>query len=94
LTIRKGDDMEHPEFDERMREPLDEEERELMDPATWDWEGAEVVLPDPSPYTITELHLSRDELALLDRAAITEGMTVSAFLKHAALERALQVVPK
>ena len=86
--------MEYPELDERLRQPLDDEERELMDPETWDWDCAEVLPPVPASYTITELHLSRDELALLDRAALAEGLTVAEFLRHAALERALHAAPK
>lgn len=84
--------MTHPELEDRLREPLDDEERELMDPETWDWDSAEVLPPVPASYTITEIHLSRDELALLDRAAQAEGLTVSAYLRQAALERALHPV--
>lgn len=84
--------MNQPELDDTLREPLDDEERELMDPETWDWDSAEVLPPVPASSTITEIHLSREELALVDRAAQAEGMTLAAYLRHAALERALHPV--
>jgi hypothetical protein len=73
-------------------EPLDDEERILMDPETWDWESAEVAIVEPHAHSITEVRLSYDELSRLERVARAEGMTVAAFLKFAALERARQQV--
>jgi hypothetical protein len=82
--------MENPELDDKLREPLDEEERFLMDSDTWDWENMQEGEPSPDRYSISEVLLSYEESSLIERAAIAEGMTVSAFLRHAALERALQ----
>ena len=33
-------DPSHPAYDKWLREPLDDEERELMNPDTWDWSTA------------------------------------------------------
>lgn len=84
------DAMKNPEHDERLREPLDDEERELMDPDTWDWDSAQEAIVEPSGYSVTEVRLSYDELSRIERAAIAEGMTVNAYLRHAALRCALQ----
>jgi hypothetical protein len=86
--------MEHPELDDRLREPLDEEERMLMDPDTWDWDNIQEGTPVPHPEAIFEVVLSLDDIQRVEPAAIAEGMTVSAFLRHAALERALQATAK
>lgn len=76
--------------DESTQEPLDDEERELMDPDNWDWENAYEIEPSPNPGLIFEVRLSGDDLQRVERAAIAEGMTVTAYLRHAALHRALQ----
>jgi hypothetical protein len=49
--------MEQPERNDKLREPLDDEERELMDPETWDWDSAESLPPAPASYTITDSSL-------------------------------------
>jgi hypothetical protein len=82
--------MEQLEQDERRREPLDDEERELMDPDTWDWESAQEAIVEPSGYSITEVRLSYKELSHIERAAIAKGMTVNAYLRDAALRCALE----
>jgi hypothetical protein len=82
--------MKHPELDDTLREPVDDEERELMDPDTWDWETAQEAIVEPSGYSITEVRLSFDELSRIERAAIAEGMTVNAYMRYAALRCALQ----
>jgi len=86
----KLDAMKNPELNERLREPLDDEERELMNPETWDWDSAQEAIVEPSGYSITEVRLSYDELARIERAAIAEGMTVNAYLRYAALRCAPQ----
>lgn len=75
---------------ESLNEPLDEEEAMLMDPDSWDWETAEEGGPSPDPHLIFPIRLSGDEVRAIERAAVGRGMTVSAFLKHVALECALQ----
>lgn len=82
---RTAEFLNHP-----LREPLDDEEREFMNPDTWDWNGAQEAIVEPSGYSITEVRLSYDELLRIERAAIDEGMTVNAYLRYAALRSALQ----
>ncbi len=75
---------------ESTQEPLNDEERELMDPDNWDWENAYEIEPSPDPGLIFEVRLSGDDLKHVERAAIAEGMTVTAYLRYAALRSALQ----
>ena len=75
---------------ESLHEPLDDEERELMDPDNWDWENAYEIDPSPNPRLIFEVPLAGDDLRHIERAAIAEGMTVIAYLRHSALRCALQ----
>ena len=75
---------------ESTRDPLDDEEQELMDPDTWDWENAYEIDPSPDPHLIFEVRLVGNDLKHIERAAIAEGMTVTAYLRHAALRCALQ----
>jgi hypothetical protein len=84
----KLEDMHNPEPDDRLREPLDEEERELMDPDTWDWDSVEEVTVLPGARLVFEVPLSSDELSQIEPAAIAKGMTVIAFMKQAALRSA------
>lgn len=80
--------MEHPELDDKLREPLDEEERELVDTETWDWDNEMEGTSNPNPRMVFEVPLSLDELRQIEPAAIPNGMTVVAFLKDAALRSA------
>ncbi|MGH2616774.1 MAG: hypothetical protein ACRDJC_16185 [Thermomicrobiales bacterium] len=82
--------MKDPELDDSLREPLDDEERVLMDPDTWDWDSAQEAIVEPSGYSISEIRLSYDELSRIERAAIAKGMTVNAYLRYAALRCAIQ----
>ena len=79
---------------ESTQEPLDEEERELMDPETWDWENA-VELP-PMPEVLIELPiaLTRDEYRTIGRAADAQGMTTHAFIAQVALAVAQALEPR
>lgn len=80
--------LNHPELDDRLREPLDEEERELMDPDTWDWDNPVEVTVLPGARLVFEVPISAEELSEIEPAAIAKGMTVIAFLKDAALRSA------
>jgi hypothetical protein len=80
--------MEHPELDDKLREPLDDEERELMDPDTWDWDNVIEGTPTPNPRLVFEVPLTIEELKAIEPAAIAAGMTVIAYLKDAALRSA------
>lgn len=72
------------------QEPLDDEERMLMDPDTWDWESAQEAIVEPSGFSVTEVRLSYEELSQIEEAAIASGMTVNAYLRYAALRCAMQ----
>ena len=80
----KTDYSQHPELDDQLREPLDDEERELMDPDTWDWNNVQEVTVLPGARLVFEVPLNERELAEIEPAAIAKGMTVIAFLKDAA----------
>ena len=69
--------------------PHDEEERELMDPDTWDWDTAEVLEPAANPGVVVAARLAREELIRVERAARDEGVTLSEYMKQSALMRAL-----
>jgi len=76
---------------ESIQEPLDEEERELMDPDTWDWENPIEVVTGPGGVRwVFEVPLEEDDLSEIEPAAHAKGMTVIAFLKDAALQVARQ----
>jgi predicted DNA binding CopG/RHH family protein len=75
---------------ESTQEPLDDEERILMDPETWDWDSAQEAIVEPDGYSISEVRLSYDELSRIEQAATAKGMTVNAYLRYAAQRSALQ----
>ena len=77
-----------------MQEPLDEEERILMDPDTWDWENAEEGGPSPDPHLIFQVRLSGDDITHIERAAIAKQMNVGAFLRYAGLRCAVHDASK
>lgn len=79
---------------ESIQEPLDDEERELMDPDNWDWENPIEGVPVLNPGIILEIHLTGEELARLEPVAQAEGMTLHAFLKEAAFARIPQDVSR
>ncbi len=56
------------------QEPLDEEERELMDPNTWDWDSAEEGIPVPNAGAVLRVRFARDEFVALARIAREEGV--------------------
>jgi hypothetical protein len=70
---------------ESIQEPLDEEERELMNPDNWDWEHpVEVVLTDDFRI-VAPIALTLDQHRTQGAAAEAHGMTLHAFLRQAAL---------
>jgi hypothetical protein len=88
MQKREIDYSQHPELDDRLREPLDDEERELMDPDTWDWDNVQEVTVLPGARLVFEIPLDARELSEIEPAAIANGMTVISFLKDAALRAA------
>jgi len=77
-----------------LQEPLDKEERILMDPDTWDWENAEEGGPSPDPHPIFQVRLSGDDITHIERAAIAKQMNVGAFLRYAGLRCAVHGASK
>ena len=71
---------------ESIQEPLDDEERELMDPENWDWENpVEAVVAD-TPLVSFRIAFTREEHKRLARAARSKGQKTPDFIKYAALE--------
>ena len=83
-----------PQDDDKLREPLDEEERVLMDPEAWDWDTPLEVVVHPNPGAILPIRFTRDEVVNVQRLAHAEGMTTQAFIKQAALARLPQDVSR
>jgi hypothetical protein len=79
--------MEQPTRYESLQEPLDDEERELMDPGSWDWNSQVDVSMVGTPGAILEIRFTRDEIMRLGPLARAEGVTVHEFVKRAALSR-------
>lgn len=71
---------------ESIQEPLDDEERMLMDPDTWDWETAEEGGPSPDPRLIFHVRLSGDDIKRIEPAAVANGMNIGEYLRHVALQ--------
>jgi hypothetical protein len=69
------------------QEPLDDEERELMDPSTWDWESAAPGRTVGTPGAVIQVHFSRDEILALSRIARKTGIGPVELVRRAALER-------
>lgn len=70
---------------ESLVEPLNDEERELMDPETWDWESAEERPPVANPGIVLEIRFSHDEIQRVTAAASAAGVPVDTFVTRAAL---------
>jgi hypothetical protein len=80
--------MEEPINYEATQEPLDDEERELMNPEMWDWDTpVEVVIAKDFRVQLP-IEVTHEELTLLSRAARAEGLTPHTFMKRVALEAA------
>jgi len=73
-----------PQHDDKLREPLDEEERVLMDPETWDWDTPVEVVVHPNPGAILPIRFTGD-VVRLQRLAHAEGMSTHEFNKQPAL---------
>ena len=58
---------------ESIQEPLDDEERELMDPDNWDWDNPLEGRTIGTPGAILRVRFSRDEFLALDRIARESG---------------------
>lgn len=74
-------------------EPLNEDERELMNPDTWDWEKTEVGRTVGAPSAVIEVRFTRDEILALNRLAQQAGIapveyTRQTMVRHLADHRA------
>ena len=72
---------------ESLQEPFDDEERELMDPESWDWESTEELEPVPNPGAVLQVRFERGEFRALVRLAQEEGIGPVEFLRRTALDR-------
>ncbi len=86
--------MSEPIRYESIQEPLDEEERELMDPDNWDWDNPVEVVVHPNPGAILPIRFTFKEAGRLQRMAHAEGITTHEFIKQAALARLPQEAPR
>ena len=67
--------------------PRNDEERELMDPDSWDWANAEQGEPVPTPGAVLEVRFAREEFRVLVELAREEGIDPVEFLRRIALDR-------
>jgi hypothetical protein len=73
---------------ESIQEPLDDEERELMDPENWDWDHPiEVVVAENAGIQMP-IDVTFEEFACHSEVARAVGLTPREFMKRAALEAA------
>jgi hypothetical protein len=70
---------------ESIQEPLDDEERELMDPDNWDWDNPVEVVVHPDFGFIFPIRFTRDEVGRLEPVARAEGLSPHELIKQAAL---------
>ena len=78
-------DINEPFRYESIQEPLDEEERELMDPENWDWDNPIEGVSVGDPGAILPIHFTFDEHHHLFQAAHAQGLTTHEFIKRNAL---------
>ena len=86
--------MSEPIRYESLVPPRDEEERELMDPESWDWSSAEVGEPAPNAGAILQVRFEREEFFALARLAREEGIGPVEFLRRTALDRIAAASPR
>ena len=79
--------MRDPVRFESLDEPLNDEERELMDPDTWDWETAVDAEISPDLGAVLRVRFARDEFLTLARVAREEGVNPVEFMHQTMLER-------
>jgi hypothetical protein len=77
--------MNEPIRYESIQEPLDDEERELMDPDNWDWENPIEGVTVGDPGAILSIRFTFDEYQHLFEAAHAQGLTTHEFIKRVAL---------
>lgn len=86
--------MSKPVRYESIQDPLDEEERDLMDPESWAWEHVEELAPMTDVQIELPIELTRDEYRVIGRAADAQGMSTHAFIAQVALAVARALEPR
>jgi hypothetical protein len=87
--LRRGRSIMEEQIDyEALQQPLDDEERVLMDPNTWDWDSMEVGRTVGERGAIFSMRFSREEHHLLADVAYGQGITPHEFIKRVALAAA------
>jgi hypothetical protein len=77
----------HPRY-ESTQDPLDEEERQLMDPDNWDWDHPiELIVSDDLEITL-EIDLTPEEHKLIAQAAAADGLPTHRYMKAVVLAAA------
>jgi len=66
----------------------DDELRELEDPASWDQNGVEARPAVRNARGVVAVEFAGEDLERLARSAAEAGMSLAAFVRHAALEKA------
>jgi hypothetical protein len=72
-------------IDPATQEPLDDEERELMDPDNWDWDNPVEVRVVGTPGAVLRVRFTRDEFLALARIARDAGLGPVAFIHQTML---------
>jgi hypothetical protein len=72
---------------ESLVEPRNDEERELMNPDTWDWETTVEAEIAPDVGAVLPVRFARDEFLTLARIAREEGVNPVEFIRQTILER-------
>ena len=68
--------------------PIDEEEADLMDPASWEEDSAEVRKPVKKPRAVVSVAFQSADFEIVATKAREQGKTVSGFIREAALSQA------
>jgi hypothetical protein len=72
-------------IDPATQEPLDDEERELMDPDNWDWDNPVEVRVIGTPGAVLRVRFTREEFLALARIARETGVGPVAFIHQTML---------
>ena len=80
--------MEQPIRYESIQDPLDDEERELMEPENWDWNHPIGVVVAENPGIQLPIDVTFEEYDCLAAVARAVGLTPHEFIKQTALEAA------
>jgi hypothetical protein len=77
--------MKKPIRYESTQEPLDDEERGLMNPDNWDWDNPIDGVTVEEPRASLTIPLTFDELHAIVEAAHTQGVSTEEFIKRLVL---------